>query len=326
MADIFSAEPSKRRVVADEIRTAAVNTGFFYIKNHGVNEHVVEAVHGNMTQFFRQDLDTKSKVDSHKISEQAFGYKPSQSLALNYAEGVEEREAFYWRHDIENDANPPKYYTDRLKTDQFIAEHGNDVLPGVCDSLDIYSQQLYTLAKALTRTFALSLGLEESYFDQKFAYPEATITVNYYPPIEKKPIGSTEPNPVSVGAHTDFMFFTILWQDAVGGLQIVNREGQWIRATPIPGTFVVNIADYLQRITSDRYMSSIHRVQNWGGQERMSIPFFWGFGLKESCSVVESCVGEGEKPKYETISCRDWLNNRMMAMLRTTTDVIDVVE
>ncbi|CEJ92915.1 Putative 2og-fe oxygenase superfamily protein [[Torrubiella] hemipterigena] len=122
------------------------------------------------------------------------------------------------------------------------------------------------------------------------------------------------------------MFFTILWQDAVGGLQVVNRDGQWIRATPIPGTFVVNIADYLQRITSDRYMSSIHRVQNWGGQERMSIPFFWGFGLKESCSVVESCVEAGEKPKYETISCRDWLNNRLMAMFRTTTDVIDVVE
>ncbi|CEJ92916.1 hypothetical protein VHEMI08543 [[Torrubiella] hemipterigena] len=63
VADIFHPDESKRRAVADEVKTAAVNTGFFYIKNHGVDEEVVEAAHENMTKFFRQDLETKSKVD-----------------------------------------------------------------------------------------------------------------------------------------------------------------------------------------------------------------------------------------------------------------------
>lgn len=44
-------------------------------------------------------------------------------------------------------------------------------------------------------------------------------------------------------SHSDYDLFTILAQDQVGGLQVLNREKQWVDATPVPGTFVVNIAD-----------------------------------------------------------------------------------
>ena len=33
--------------------------------------------------------------------------------------------------------------------------------------------------------------------------------------------------------------FTILWQDAVGALQVQNTNGKWIDAVPIPGTLVL---------------------------------------------------------------------------------------
>ena len=33
--------------------------------------------------------------------------------------------------------------------------------------------------------------------------------------------------------------FTILWQDDVPALQVLNTRGNWIDAIPIPGTFVV---------------------------------------------------------------------------------------
>ncbi|KAL3965415.1 hypothetical protein ACCO45_002419 [Purpureocillium lilacinum] len=113
----------------------------------------------------------------------------------------------------------------------------------------------------------------------------------------------------------NFQLFTILWQDSNGGLQVLNREGQWIGARPVEGTFVVNIADYLQRITNDRYVSTVHRAQNWSGRERVSMPFFWGFGLHESCGVLDSCVAEGEEKKYGEIRCIDWFNRRIGNML-----------
>lgn len=87
-----------------------------------------------------------------------------------------------------------------------------------------------------------------------------------------------------------------------------------IRAAPIPGTFVVNIADYLQRITNDLYISTVHRAQNLSGEERISMPFFFGFGLHESCGVLNTCVKDGEKPKYDEIGCEAWVQRRARAM------------
>lgn len=44
-----------------------------------------------------------------------------------------------------------------------------------------------------------------------------------------------------IGAHTDFTMFTILNQDSVGGLEVLNANAHWVPATPTPGTFVVNV-------------------------------------------------------------------------------------
>ena len=106
----------------------------------------------------------------------------------------------------------------------------------------------------------------------------------------------------------------MLWQDDNGGLQVLNRQGQWINAKPLPGTFVVNIADYMQRITNDLYVSTVHRAQNWSGRERVSMPFFFGFSPNESCAVLDSCVGEDQQKKYDEITCIDWVKRRVKAM------------
>ena len=69
--------------------------------------------------------------------------------------------------------------------------------------------------------------------------------------MEKPATAADTSSQVSIGSHTDFQLFTILWQDHCGGLQVLNKQGQWLNAKPVDGTFVVNIADYLQRITND---------------------------------------------------------------------------
>ncbi|KAF4508975.1 hypothetical protein G6O67_005291 [Ophiocordyceps sinensis] len=148
---------------------------------------------------------------------------------------------------------------------------GTEQVPQLKESLERYYISCLVLARALTRAFALSPGLSEYAFDSKVRYPDASL------------------------------------EDDVGGLQVLNHEGQWIAAQPIEGTLVVNIGDYMQRITNDRHVSTVHRAKNWSGRERVSMPFFWGFGLHESCEVLESCLGEGGTSKYEEIR---YLNSR----------------
>ena len=85
------------------------------------------------------------------------------------------------------------------------------------------------------------------------SHPDGNIALNYYPQLPEGVIRDAKnAEMVSAGSHTDLQFFTMLWQDMNGGLQVLNRQGEWLNAKPIEGTMVVNIGDYLMRITNDQ--------------------------------------------------------------------------
>jgi isopenicillin N synthase-like dioxygenase len=62
----------------------------------------------------------------------------------------------------------------------------------------------------------------------------------------------------------------------IGGLQVLNKDGLWIKAIPVEGTIVVNIGDFMMRLCNDIYKSTVHRVYNRANVERVSMPFFFG--------------------------------------------------
>ncbi|KAI0409710.1 2OG-Fe(II) oxygenase [Xylaria palmicola] len=324
VSGIFSASKDDRIRVARQIRDAATNNGFFYMANHGVPDEVPEAARERLLAFFRQPQEVKERAG---IRHSAYfnGYKPPRSQHINPTESVDVRETFSWTYDprydpsVPDPAAIPPDVARYLRCEDFQWAATAD-LPGFKDAIVRYWRACLAVARALVRSFALSLDLPEDFFAAKFTHPDAALALNYYPPLPpaQKRGGEAEAEAVevSIGSHTDFQLFTILWQDHCGGLQVLSRQGQWINAKPIPGTFVVNIADYMQRITNDRYVSTVHRAQNYSGKERISMPFFFGFNLNESCGVLDSCVAEGEEKKYGEISCEEWVQRRVRAMHR----------
>ncbi|KAI0485985.1 2OG-Fe(II) oxygenase [Xylaria cf. heliscus] len=324
VSGIFSASEDARVNVARQIRDAATNNGFFYIKNHGIPPDVPEAACERLLEFFRQPREIKERASTRQ-SRHLNGYKSPNSQRINPFESVDVRETFSWTYDprfdpsVPDPAAIPPHIAQYLRCEDFYWEATAN-LPGFKDAIVRYWRSCLAVARALVRCFALSLDLPEDFFAEKFTHPDAALALNYYPPLPPRPQTATPAEQgeaeVSIGSHTDFQLFTILWQDNNGGLQVLSRQGQWINAKPIPGTFVVNIADYMQRITNDRYVSNVHRAQNYSGKERISMPFFFGFNLNESCGVLDSCVAEGEEKKYGEISCQEWVQRRSRAMHR----------
>lgn len=319
---------SDRCDVAAQIRSAATSSGFFYIANHGIPSDVIEAAYQGCLDFFRQPETIKELAHNRKSS-YFNGWKPSRTTRVNPFESVDNRQSFAWTYDPEYDpsvtdtSSIPAHISQFLRTEKSgFPWKPTDNIPHFQTNVLTYWRASLALARKLVRVFALSLDLPEEFFDDKFAYPDASLALNYYPPL---PLSATKEaaDEVSIGSHTDFQLFTILWQDTSGGLQVLNRQGQWINARPVPGTFVVNIGDYLQRITNDRYVSTIHRAQNCSGKERISMPFFFGFGMHESCGVLDTCVAEGEAKKYEEISCREWVARRLKATHETKSEMAE---
>lgn len=164
-----------------------------------------------------------------------------------------------------------------------------------------YQREVIKLSRKLLRSFALGLGAEETYFDKYVTAPFVSIILQHYLPTHP---GAEDPD--SLGAHTDFestsvrspqlgpidadisrcdAAFTILNQDPVGGLEVLNKNGIYVTAPYIPGTFVVNIGDFLERVSNDIFVSTVHRVRNTSGRERYSIPFFFGFNMEADIGV-----------------------------------------
>lgn len=156
----------------------------------------------------------------------------------------------------------------------------------------------------MIRIFALALEMPEDYFDAVTTNPGADGLYVHY---SATPADAVEENngdvDVGIGSHTDIQCVTLLWQDMSGGLQVLSASDEWLDTRPIAGTLVVNIGDFLHRLSNNRFKSTVHRVYNRQPTSRYSMPFFLGFNPDSVCKVVPSCIDETHPALYEPISC-----------------------
>jgi isopenicillin N synthase-like dioxygenase len=66
LRDAFSEELETRKKVARKIYDACCRSGFFYIKNHGVEEAIMKDVFAAARDFFALPLDQKMEIDLNK--------------------------------------------------------------------------------------------------------------------------------------------------------------------------------------------------------------------------------------------------------------------
>lgn len=169
---------------------------------------------------------------------------------------------------------------------------------------DEYYIKMLSLSNKLLESFALYLHLPENYFKEMFEKPMATMRFIHYPPHPNE--NEIDEDQLGCGAHTDYECFTLLSQSNHSGLEILNKNGEWIKAKPISNTFVVNIGDLMQRWTNDFFKSTIHRVINTSRNHRYSIPFFYG---PNYFTLVQSLINH-QTPKYKPIYAGEYINSR----------------
>ncbi|MES0176304.1 2-oxoglutarate and iron-dependent oxygenase domain-containing protein [Mesorhizobium sp. M0006] len=279
---------SNKQMVAKEIRWALSNTGFMYVKNHGIAQGFVDSVFNVSRRFF--DLPTSQKMTLHisKSDVALRGYIEPFGENTDPAKTKDLKECF--------DFGPER---SMLEGPFFGPNQWPSSLPEFRELTYGYHQKMVDLAKKILQGIALSLDLSESYFESLMRNPISIQRLLHYPPQS----GYIGEEIIGIGAHTDYGNLTILAQDDVGGLQVMNRDGDWIEGIPIHGTFVINIGDLIQRLTNDLYLANMHRVVNISGRERYSIPFFIDADFNAIIEALPSCVTDSNPPRYEPVTC-----------------------
>jgi len=251
--------------VADQIREACCEHGFFYIVGHGVDAELQDRLQELSRQFFSLDMETKMAIRMELGGRAWRGYFP---VGVEYTSGKpDKKEGIYFGAELP-DSHP--------KVRDCVPMHGRNLfpdLPNFKETVLTYLDEMVRLSHSLMGGIALSLGLERSYFHDRYTNdPLILFRIFHYPPVETSRYNASQE--WSVGEHTDYGILTVLRQDTVAGLQ-VKSQSRWIDAPPIPGSFICNIGDMLDRMTGGLYRSTPHRVLNKSGLSRMSFPFFF---------------------------------------------------
>ncbi|GAA0966026.1 isopenicillin N synthase family oxygenase [Acrocarpospora macrocephala] len=244
--------------VARQIEAACVDSGFFYISGHGVSADLIARMDVSARRFFELPLDAKMKISMAHGGRAWRGFFPVGGELTSGRPDL--KEGIYFGAEREPDGRP---LSGRNLFPDEVPELGASVLR----YLDVMTE----VAQAVMRGVALSLGLDEDYFATGYtADPTILFRIFHYPP-------ASADEGWGVGEHTDYGLLTLLLQDDNAGLQVHSARG-WIDAPPIPGTFVCNIGDMLDKLTGGHYRSTPHRVRNASGRERLSFPFFFDPG------------------------------------------------
>lgn len=288
----FSSSLEDRKEVASEIRAACRGTGFFYVSNHGAPEEEIAATMEASRLFFDQPAAAKMPL----LGEGGYGYDPPQLQVLDQTAPPDLKEGFMMGVAENTLARSVKW---------------PETMPEFRRRLEAYDTHMRKLGRHIIRSIALSLDLPEDYFDDGYVRPNSSVRVLHYAP---RPYNAA-PNQIGAGAHTDWGAITILHQDDVGGLEVRNADGEWIKATPIPGTFVINLGDMIRRWTNDLYSSTLHRVVNTSGERhRYSIATFFNPHDEYRVACVPTCIAGDEAPIYPPCT----VGEHIMEMMRKT--------
>jgi isopenicillin N synthase-like dioxygenase len=295
-ASPFLARSSSRRVEAQAIRHACRDCGFFYVSGHGVSETLLGRLEAQSHAFFALPLEQKLAIRMSRGGRAWRGYFP---IGGELTSGKpDQKEGLYFGAELADD---------HPKVAARTPLHGRNLFPseiaGFRETVLEYIDAATRIGHALMEGVALSLDLDESYFDARYTHdPLVLFRIFRYPPRIAVPDESW-----GVGEHTDYGLLTILLQDAVGGLQVKSPRG-WIDAPPVPGTFICNIGDMLDRMTSGFYRSKPHRVRNPSGRARLSWPFFFDPGFDAHVRPIDAypAVADDKDERWDRASVHEF--------------------
>ena len=133
----------------------------------------------------------------------------------------------------------------------------------------------------------------------------------HYPPISSEPASA-----IRAEQHEDINLITLLVGASAEGLQLLDKNNEWLPITAPEGCIIVNVGDMLQRLTNNKLSSTTHRVVNprrelWH-THRYSIPFFMHPRSEMDLSCLESCISKEHPLAYEPITAGEYLTERLI--------------
>ncbi|XP_075994666.1 uncharacterized protein LOC142989130 [Genypterus blacodes] len=280
--------------LGEEMKSAFIDVGFVYLKNTGISQEEVDRVMDISKKFFLQPEDLKEPFRRGDFTH-------------SYNHG--------WAS-LENERLNPLRPSDLKESYNMVAVHSDMKWPsaGAAAGFQEIQTSFFLRCKDLSlrvlRVMALSLGLDPEVFLSAHSFIGhevncTTLRALYYPPVDWDKMKEGQ---LRCGEHSDYGSITMLFQGTNEGLQVHSRSGEYISAPCIPGAVLINIADLMQRWTSDQFVSAVHKVlmpPAGDTSPRQCVAFFV---QPDDDALISCCDGSN---KYPPVTSGAYLKMRL---------------
>jgi polar amino acid transport system ATP-binding protein len=271
-----------RSVLARQLDLACSEFGFFYLVGHEVGARLGDGLLELAREFFARDQASKMQIHMSRGGRAWRGYFPVGGELTSGQPDL--KEGLYFGSELD-DSDP------RVRAG--LPMHGRNLFPDdprFRAAVLAYMSALENVGQQVLSLMAEGLRLDGDYFRRQFtADPTVLFRIFRYPPDQAAREGW------GVGAHTDYGLLTLLQQDAVGGLQVLNRD-RWLDVPPLANTLVCNVGDMLERLTNGRYLSALHRAKNLTARERLSMVLFLDPSFAAKLEPLPGVVPDTSQP------------------------------
>lgn len=301
--DFLKGDTQTRKDFIIKTGEAFTEVGFIAVKNHRLSDELVASLYKCCQDFFRLPDEVKNQYEIEGLAGQRGYTGKGKEHAKNRNTG-DLKEFYHVGQEVKDDDPIRNFYPE-------------NVWPEEIEDFEKFTslayEKLEQTGRDLLKAIALYLDLEENYFENKVHNGNSILRPIHYFPIENP--DSIPEDAVRAAEHEDINLITLLMGASAEGLEILNKKGEWVAVTALPGQIVVNVGDMLSRLTNDRLKSTTHRVVNPPrekmGESRFSIPFFLHPKPDMDLSCLETCIDSENPKKYQDTTAGEYLTERL---------------
>ena len=285
---------------AQELGGSFERYGFAIVADHGIPAELIARAEAKAKAFFALPDEAKRRYHVPGGGG-ARGYTPFGIETAKGAAHYDLKEFWHVAREL-----PPGHKYEETMAPNLWPEEVESFRSTFLELFEAFDHAGLRILEAIARY----LGLAPDYFEDSVKDGNSILRLLHYPPVP-----GDGPN-VRAGAHEDINTITLLLGAEEAGLQLLDRDGDWIPVTPQLGELAVNIGDMLQRLTNNVMRSTTHRVVNppaeRRGVSRYSMPFFLHFRSDFLIETLPDCVSAERPDRYpESITADEYLQQRL---------------
>ena len=295
--------PDAEVSIAEQIDLACRRSGFFAVCGHGIPETVFEYCWQVSHDFFALSEEEKLKVKM-PFTGYPYGFAAMEDETLSRSRGEQAPPDLKQNFSVGPNIAPPPGIAAEEAVFVFSENQWPKQPADFMGAWETCYEAMTLFSGRLMSLFALALKLPRDYFDQFLQQPISALRANHYPALLKTPLEGQ----LRAGAHSDYGSLTLLFQEeGLSGLEILNRQKEWVPVKPCKPDIIVNLGDLMERWTNGHWVSTLHRVNlpdtnNNKNHSRMSLAFFQQPDWDARIECLPTCVSPGETAKYSVVT------------------------